>query len=351
MSPVCIGAVTEAMSNVNSSGIPPDSWQKSRTSMVPKTRKPQVSQMRPIALTNVFYKLYMTMLRDSLVQHLITNGRMSEYQSGFTVGRRLEDNLFMLNYCTEDSVRRKNKIYIAAIDFAKAFDSIDRRALIETMKKYECDKMSIEVVSRLYLGDSTEVYIGSNRIAEIEVTNGIRQGCTGSPLLFVMVVNTIIERICEARIGFKNDRFYIPALFYADDGLLIANGRRELERMMEVQQHVSSEVGLEINESKCQVMIVNCNDPHPEKIRGIDVVSNIKYLGVQIENGRKCFTLHKKMKMEDAKRMSMLTSSVIARYCNKMLIGKTCWKSLVLPSLLHASAVIVWNIGDLQKRK
>jgi hypothetical protein len=40
---------------------------------------------------------------------------------------------------------------MAAIDYSKAFDSIDRKALIATMKKYECDRMCIEVVSRLYI--------------------------------------------------------------------------------------------------------------------------------------------------------------------------------------------------------
>ena len=32
-------------------------------------------------------------------------------------------------------------------------------------------------------------------MGEVEVRNGIRQGCTGSPRLFVMVVSMIIERM------------------------------------------------------------------------------------------------------------------------------------------------------------
>jgi hypothetical protein len=348
-SAACTEAITEGFNNVNNAGIIPDSWKTSKTSMIPKNKKPQVSQMRPIALTNVGYKLYMSMMRDSIVEHLVKNNRMNEYQSGFTCGRRLEDNLFMLNYCVEDSVRRKKEIYMAAIDYSKAFDSIDRKALIATMKKYECDRMCIEVVSRLYMGDTTEVFVGNSKMGEIEVTNGIRQGCTGSPLLFVMVVNTIIEKICDARIGFKNEKFYIPALFYADDGLLIANGKRELERMIQLLQRVSSEVGLEINQTKCQVIIMNSKNEHPENIQNIEVVTSIKYLGVQIGNGKRYYTQHKKGKLEEARRMSRMTYSVTVRSCNKMLIGKTYWKSVVLPSILHASAAIIWNDGEQEK--
>ena len=49
--------------------------------------------------------------------------------------------------------------------------------------------------------------------------------------------------------------------------------------------------------------------------------------------------------------MSNMTYSVIARSCNKILIGKTYWKGVVLPSVLFASSVVNWDktgIGKLQ---
>jgi hypothetical protein len=177
-SPICIRGIREGLNRVNREGRPPDSWKRSKTSMIPKTKKPTVTQMRPIALTNVGYKLYMSLLRDTIVEHMIRNDELNEFQAGFSIGRRLEDNLFMLSYCIEESRGRQREIYVAAIDYAKAFDSIDRKALIATMKRYECDSKCIEVVSRLYTGDSTEIFIGTSKLGEIEVTNGIRQGCT-----------------------------------------------------------------------------------------------------------------------------------------------------------------------------
>ena len=50
--------------------------------------------------------------------------------------------------------------------------------------------------------------------------------------------------------------------------------------------------------------------------------------------------------------MTNLTYSVIARSCNKVLIGKTYWKSVVLPSIKYALSVITWikkELQDLQK--
>ena len=64
--------------------------------------------------------------------------------------------------------------------------------------------------------------LGRQRNGETEVTSGIRQGCTGSPQLFVIVVNIIIYGILDSGMGYRDEEFYVPALFYADDGLLLA---------------------------------------------------------------------------------------------------------------------------------
>ena len=49
--------------------------------------------------------------------------------------------------------------------------------------------------------------------------------------------------------------------------------------------------------------------------------------------------------------MANLTYSVISRSCNKLLIGKTYWKGVVLPSILFASSIINWDktsVGKIQ---
>ena len=44
------------------------------------------------------------------------------------------------------------------IDFEKAFDSVDRVALIRALKYYKCDPGLIDVVLDLYVGDRTEAW-------------------------------------------------------------------------------------------------------------------------------------------------------------------------------------------------
>jgi hypothetical protein len=54
-----------------------------------------------------------------------------EARAGFTKGRRVEDNIFVLRYYVEETFRRKKELIVTAIDFSKAFDSVNRGKIID----------------------------------------------------------------------------------------------------------------------------------------------------------------------------------------------------------------------------
>ena len=158
----------------------------------------------------------------------------------------------------------------------------------------------------------------------------------------------IIKAITANTLGYRDNKFYIPALFFADDGLLLANSIRQAEQLFCVMRKAAEGCGLEINTLKSNCMIFNSAAVTMEKFLGMDVVKQIKYLGVTVDDKRNCFQQHKKQKILQARRMTNLTYSVIARSCNKMLLGKTYWKSVVLPNILYASSVVTWTKKELE---
>ena len=180
-------------------------------------------------------------------------------------------------------------------------------------------------------------------VGDTEVTSGIRQGCTGSPQLFVMVVNITINSIVESRMGYRDDDFYVPVLFYADDGLLLARSCGEAEDMIQMVIEVAGECGLNINKGKSNVLLFNHDGTRPEEVGGIRVSNTIRYLGADARGSKMCFCAYRKGKIQLAERMANLTFSVISRSCDKLLIGKTYWKSVVQPRVLSAVAVVVWT--------
>ena len=104
-----------------------------------------------------------------------------------------------------------------------------------------------------------------------QVELAFRQGCTGSPQLFVMVVNIVINSIVESKLGYRDEEFYIPVLFYADDGLLLARFCEEAEEMIRMVVEVADECGLCINKGKSRpssVLLYNCRAGKPDEVGG-----------------------------------------------------------------------------------
>ena len=66
----------------------------------------------------------------------------------------------------------------------------------------------------------------------------------------------IIE-LTESKMGYRNKKFYIPVLFYADDGLLISNSTEEASKMIDLLVNRGKQYGLEINKEKSNCILFN----------------------------------------------------------------------------------------------
>ena len=99
--------------------------------------------------------------------------------------------MFTLNYVhvanrTFESKKKEHKsLYFTFIDFKKAYDSVDRKELIEVLIKYKVNPNIIEIIVQIYAADKTIINLGKLK-ETIEVTCGIRQGCSISTLLLLL---------------------------------------------------------------------------------------------------------------------------------------------------------------------
>ena len=74
--------------------------------------------------------------------------------------------------------------------------------------------------------------------------------------------------------------------------------------------------------------------------------------GVTVQNKKDCFKLHKEECSNKARHRSNLMPAIIAKSCNKILIGKRYWKNAALPSIMHGTEIVCFTkkkqISDLQ---
>ena len=80
--------------------------------------------------------------------------------------------------------------------------------MVQILKELRIDSKMIYFIVRIYREDSTKIQLEKNKEIEIEVTSGIRQGCTASTVLFKLITYKIIEKNEKNRrdknIGTKN---------------------------------------------------------------------------------------------------------------------------------------------------
>ena len=176
---------------------------------------------------------------------------------------------------------------VIAIDFKKAFDSIKIETMVQILKELRIDSKIIDFIVRIYREDSTKIQQEKNKEIEIEVTSGIRQECRASTVLFKLITNKIIEEMRKTE-GIQILGPNITCLFYADDGLILAKDKERAKRRIEIIREIGGKYGVQLNERKSQCIFFNIKEKC-KKISNIEVVEEIKFLGVIVQAKRNVF--------------------------------------------------------------
>lgn len=123
---------------MNESKPVPEEWNQTIISLIPKVKCPeQVTDLRPISLCNVIYKIVSKALANRL--KVILPEIISPTQSAFVPGRLISDNILLIAYEMTHHLlnKRKGGTSYAAIklDMIKAYDRVEWLFLKDMMIK------------------------------------------------------------------------------------------------------------------------------------------------------------------------------------------------------------------------
>ena len=166
----CVQAFKTSMNKILQTREIPERWKMSKTLMIPKVKNPKAKNLRPISLTNVSQKMFMKIVRDRIESDVKVTKEEKEEQSGFTTGKQIKHNIYMVQQCIRKTYKRRKQLLIAAINFKKAYHYVNRQQLIQAVMTYE-----IEYVKEIYRNDTTSIRLNEQNEITIEITNGIRQ--------------------------------------------------------------------------------------------------------------------------------------------------------------------------------
>ncbi|CAL4119723.1 unnamed protein product, partial [Meganyctiphanes norvegica] len=215
--------------------------------------------------------------------------------------------------------------------------------------KYKVDPLVIDLIAKIYRNDKTQInMLGVEET--LNVTSGIRQGCTVSTELFKLVTYEIIKKLEETGDKLMIEGIDFSSLFYADDSILVSRTIEEAERNLKIITEISKEFGLIINESKSKALIFKKGRTQGkiEKVGGLEVVKSLKYLGLEICDEEDIFRKQKELAIKNLQKLAKKAFYTIETVSDRVLMGKLFWKSVALPTALFGLGVMTFNIGQVE---
>ncbi len=256
----------------------------------------------------VFAKVIQTRLQEVVEEIVLVEEIVPDSQCGFRKGRGCVDMIFCARQMVEKAREHNTSVYMLFVDLRKAYDSIPRQALRLILLKYGIPPRMVNIIMSLHEEMKAEVLVDGQTTPEIDVTNGLRQGCSIAPTLFNLYFNAVImcwRDRCQSLgvdilykcggklIGEKTRRpsaDKVTELLFADDAAVMSPDRESMEEAAQVLGEVTSEWGLTVSVPKTKLLVANAQsesdlEPQPITISGeaIETVNAFKYLGSTIE--------------------------------------------------------------------
>ena len=212
----------------------PCEWHHALVTAIHKKGRVELCEnYRPISLLNVWYKVYAALVHKRLVA-AGSEERLSKTQFGFRSDHSTSDAIFVLRRRVElAAAQRGGQMFVTALDWSKAFDSINPEAMLAALRRFGLTEHVLGVIAAIYSSREFRVRDCGAESTSRQQHAGISQGCPLSPFLFVMLM-TVLMRGATGKLPPEDQELLrkgsLAELLYADDTLLLSVSAESLER-------------------------------------------------------------------------------------------------------------------------
>ena len=213
--------------SILSSHIFPTAWRTTTVTEIFKNKgdTKHASNYRPVTLVQLMAKLF-DLILVSRFQKWFTP---ADEQTAYQANRGSADHVFLLRCLIQKAKHLKEKVFIIAIDFDRAFDRVSRSLLIRKLILFGAGIVFVSCIASIYMRTDS-IMFRNKEYMSYTLLSGIKQGLPLSPLLFIFYVNDIFDffgSLFDNPVNIIYEKVHI--LMHADDATIIAANRERAQ--------------------------------------------------------------------------------------------------------------------------
>ena len=262
-------------------------------------------------------------------------------QNGFRKNRSTTDNTFILQEFMAFMKSNEQPTYFAFLDFANAYDSVVRSALMNILKMSQITGKLWKLIQSTYEETRVLLKLNGSITGQFDTSVGLKQGSCLSPVYFCFYINEMLKAANESEFGVRIGNIKLALMAFADDLVVLAESPEHLQALLDLVSHHADKLGLKFGLSKSNVMVTNKSyGNNPNFIlqgQTMAYTKEYKYLGTEIDKGGSVVQLIMDKTTRADRKFNMLRQRGVLRGRLSFEFKAKVYNAIILPGLLFST--------------
>ena len=317
----------------------------------------ETTSYRPISLTSCMGKVLEKVIANRLIYVLEDRKLLNENQAGFRPARSTTDQVWKLVQDASDNMHEESRKRTVAtfFDYEKAYDKVWRDGLLMKMGELGIPQRFTTYVRHFLSNRRTQVEVNNTKSSEFILREGLPQGSSISPLLFLIFINDLPV---DLDLKTAASLFADDTATWRRDGTVRGSDRKLIQEEVNKITQWADDWKMKVNASKTKVMVISTAkadrewDPELEACgAGIGLVQDYPFLGVTVPSNL-CFASHVDKVVERCRKRNRVLKCVGTKSWGCSLEAqRMIYVQFIRPSLEYGSpAWGPWSsVSSIQK--
>lgn len=347
------GILRALFSQSLSSGQIPNDWRTAKVIPIFKSGdRSSPLNYRPISLTSTVCKLLEHIIHSQIMKYLEEHNIIFKYQHGFRKGYSCDGQLAGFTNDLLSCIDAGNQVDAIFLDYSKAFDRVPHHRLLLKLKHLNIDEQVIAWIKDFLSFRTQFTNINHCNSPFIPVTSGVPQGSVLGPLLFLIYINDLPNRM-SSRVRLFADDCVIYRTIYTD------TDPQALQSDLNAINRWCSDWQMTLNHTKTKCMsFTHSSSRIPTSYfignNAVELTTTYKYLGINLQSDL-TWHHHINLTLASANRTFGIMKHRLKQAPSHL--KKLAYTTLIRPKIEYACAIwdpsqdyIIRNIESLQSR-